>query len=93
MELLWKLTEIWLCFKSLGTVNVLKFQTHYSMFFDQNFTFIKLFLKILSGMANSVDQTASVGSESIAIFSEILVYEILRHLLYINLRNQPVMHV
>ena len=47
-----------------STVNVLKFQTLYSILFCLNFVFIQLFLKILSGVANSADpdQTAPSGA-------------------------------
>ena len=40
---------------NLHTVNVLKFQTLYFLLFGQDYVFIQLFLKILSGIANSVD--------------------------------------
>ena len=46
-------------------VNVLKFRTLYSIpFWPEFFFFMQLFLKILSGMANSVDpdQTAPEGA-------------------------------
>ena len=69
--------------KHLSTVHVLKFGTLYSiMFLSWILLLMQLFLKILSGMANSVDQDqAAVSSGSMlfayAILSETLVYEIL----------------
>ena len=46
--------------KNLTTVNVLKFQTLYSILFWPTFCFLCVVFKILSGMANSIDpdQTA-----------------------------------
>ena len=60
---------------SQGTVNVLKFQTLYSIpFFAQTLLllfFVQLFHKILSGKANSVDldQTAHESLIWIALFA------------------------
>ena len=66
-------------------VNIQKFQTLYFILF---LLFMQLFLKILSGMANSIalDQTALLSSLiwsalfAYAILSDTLVFEILGHL-------------
>ena len=73
-------------------VNVLKFQTLYSIpFLAWILFFMQLFLKILCGKINSVDpdQTAPEGAVwsgsalfAYTILSDTLVYEILRHLPY-----------
>ena len=49
---------------TLFTISVLKFRTLLHTFFAQILLFIQLFLKILSGQANSVDpdQTAPSGA-------------------------------
>ena len=72
------------------TVNVLKFQTFYSLLFlAKILLFMQLVLKILSEMANSSDsdQTAPSGAVwsgseqfAYAILPENLVYKILGHL-------------
>ena len=48
----------------VSMINVLKFRTQYSIPFWLKLLFIKLFLKMLSGMANSADpdQTAPSGA-------------------------------
>ena len=73
-------------------VYVLKFRTLYSqLFWPKFFFFMQLFLKILTGMANSIDpdQTAPSGAVcagsalfAYAILSFTLVCEILGHLPY-----------
>ena len=82
-----------------GTSNVNEYQqygkcpkilnTLFHTFFTKIFLFMQLFLKIVSGMANSIDPDQTAPSEAVwsgstlfayAILSEILVYEITRHL-------------
>ena len=72
---------------SIHKVNVLKFRTLYSILFRAKFCcfFMQLFLKILGGMANSVDHDQRAvwsGSALFAyvIFSDTLVLEILGYL-------------
>ena len=70
-------------------VNVLKFRTLYSILVWSKVCFLQLFLKIHSGMVNSVDpdQTAPSGTVrsgsalfTYAILSETFVFEIFGHL-------------
>ena len=51
----------------VGTVNVLKFQTFYFLLFWPKFCFLlmQLFLKILSGMAKSVDPDQAAPSGAV----------------------------
>ena len=75
-----------------STVNILKFQTLYSILFWPKFCFfMQSFLKILSRMTNSVDPDQAAPSGAVrsgsalfvcAILSEALVFEILGHLPY-----------
>ena len=75
--------------QTLFTVNVLKFLTlNPILSFAYFFLFMQLFLKLFSGMANSVDPDQTAPSElglhclHYAILSDSLKYEILGHLLY-----------
>ena len=84
-RVLWRL--IW-----VDTVNALKFWTLNSILFWPQSCFMQLFLKIFSGMANSVypDQTAPSGAVwsgsalfAYDIFSDTLLFKILGHLWYL----------
>ena len=70
--------------ENVGKVNVLKFQTLSILFWPNFFLFVQLFLKILSGMANSVDPDQAPPSGpsllAYAILSDTLVNRILGHL-------------
>ena len=59
-------------------VNVLKFQTLYSILFWPKFCFfIHLLLKMLSGMANSVDPDKTALSGTVQSWSALFAYVIL----------------
>ena len=74
------------------TVNVLKFLVFYSILFWLKICFFKhLFLKILSGMANSVDSDQTAASGAVWSRSALFAYAILSKTGVRNLRTFTVL--
>ena len=78
-----------------STINVLNFQTLYAvLFFGQFLLFVQLYIKIISGMANSIgpDQTAPFRSSLIRVYT-VCICSFVRHFSVPNFRTFTVLLV